>query len=209
MFNNSGETDRIVQLQSALLMGFWHSEKDARTQPWYWIGVAISICQMLGLHRDPDSVKYNSSFTDRQRHLWRRLWWSCVFRDRWLSLTFGRPLRINSSDCDTPMPSASDVLNDLNEMQDSTTNQLIPPDLPQLAEYWVILMRLSKLLGDVLTLNYRACGPAPVLQQVEALESEIHQCKIPDGPEAGQSQLATFYLYHLQLHYQLRPLNTP
>jgi hypothetical protein len=69
MYSNGGERDKIVLLQSSLLMGFWHSALDEHIQPWYWTGIAISLCQVLGLHRDLDSSKYNLSITDRQRRL--------------------------------------------------------------------------------------------------------------------------------------------
>lgn len=203
MYDNGNETDKVVLLQSALLMGFWHSERDSHTQPWYWTGVAISLCQILGLHRDPDSFKFNSSFPAYRRHLWRRLWWTCFFRDRWLSLTLGRPLRINLNDCDTPMPSVTDVLSDLDEIPSSIVDEYIPDDLSQLAEYWVILVQLSKLLGDVLTLGYQPYGPSPKRQQVEGLEADILRLQIPARCPKEDNKFAVFYLYHLQLHYQL------
>ncbi|CAI7611418.1 unnamed protein product [Penicillium discolor] len=142
MYDNGGETDRVVLTQSALLMAFWHSKEDGHAQPWYWIGIAISLCQVLGLHRDPDSAKLNSAFPSRLRPIWRRIWWSCFFRDRWLSLTLGRPMRINLDDCDQPMPSAADLLGDVAELPSSITSAYIPNDLPELAEYWIILLKL-------------------------------------------------------------------
>ncbi|KAL9470861.1 hypothetical protein ACSS6W_008802 [Trichoderma asperelloides] len=146
MYDNGGETDKVVLLQSALLMAFWHSKWDGHSQPWYWTGVAISLAQILGLHRDPDSVKFNTSIPSHRRHLWRRLWWSCFFRDRSLSLTLGRPMRINLSDCNMPMASAADVVSDLSQIPPSVAKAYIPDDLPQLAEYWVLLIQLNKLL---------------------------------------------------------------
>ncbi|KAJ5168039.1 uncharacterized protein N7482_003633 [Penicillium canariense] len=202
MYNNSGETDKVVLIQSALLMGFWHSKGDSHAQPWYWIGVAISLCQMLGLHRDPDAAKVNSAFPDRRRPIWRRLWWSCFFRDRWLSLTLGRPLRINLDDCDQPMPTAADLLSDVAELPASITSAYIPSDFPQLAEYWVILIKLSKLLGEILALSYKPLGSNPTIQQFDSLKTDLLQFRIPSRPGHEQSRLAAFYLYHLQLHYQ-------
>jgi hypothetical protein len=120
MYDNSGETDKAVLLQAALLLSFWHSERDSHSQPWYWSGkwasgmridyanpssgVAISWCQIIGPHRDPDAARVNPLVSPQRRHLWRRLWACCIFRDRWLSLTLGRPLRIRLSDCDMPFP---------------------------------------------------------------------------------------------------------
>lgn len=183
-------------------MGFWHSKGDGHTQPWYWIGVAISLCQILGLHRDPDSAKVNSAFPDRRRPIWRRLWWSCFFRDRWLSLTLGRPLRISLDDCDQPMPSAADLLGDVAELPASITSAYIPNDLPQLADYWIVLIKLSKLLGEIIALSYKPSGASPTLEQFDSLKTNLLEFRIPGRPGHEQSRLAAFYLYHLQLHYQ-------
>ncbi|KAJ6096934.1 hypothetical protein N7486_007680 [Penicillium sp. IBT 16267x] len=202
MYDNGGETDKVVLLQSALLMGFWHSKRDGHAQPWYWLGVAISLCQILGLHRDPDSGKVNSAFPNRRRPIWRRLWWSCFYRDRWLSLTLGRPLRINLEDCNQPMPSVTDLLSDVAELPASIASAYIPNDLPQLADYWIDLIKLSKLLGDVLTLTYKPSGASPTLEQFESLQENILQLWKPGRRGHEQSRLAAFYLYHLQLHYQ-------
>ncbi|EHK42217.1 hypothetical protein TRIATDRAFT_229782 [Trichoderma atroviride IMI 206040] len=201
MYDNGGETDKVVLLQSALLMGFWHSNRDGHSQPWYWTGVAISLAQILGLHRDPDSFKFNTSFPSHRRRLWRRLWWCCFFRDRSLSLTLGRPLRINLNDCNMPMASAADVISDIGQIPHSVAKAYIPDDLPQLAEYWVLLIQLNKLLGDVLTLCYQPFGPSPMLQQIQSLEEEILQFYIPERHGKTQSRLSSFYLYHLQMNY--------
>lgn len=204
MYDNGGEMDKVVLIQSALLMGFWHSKEDGHAQPWYWVGVAISLCQILGLHRDPDSAKVNSVFPGCRRFIWRRLWWSCFFRDRWLSLTLGRPLRITLDDCDQPMPSAADLLSDVAELPASITSAYIPNDLPQLADYWLVLIKLSKLLGEVLALNFKPLGACPTFQQFDSLKTDLLRFRIPGRPGPGheQSRLAAFYLYHLQLHYQ-------
>ncbi|PKX97276.1 Zn(II)2Cys6 transcription factor [Aspergillus novofumigatus IBT 16806] len=201
MYNNGGD-DKITQMQSALLLGFWHSEMNNHAQPWYWTGIAINLGQIMGLHRDPDAVKFNPSITGRRRALWRRLWWSCFFRDRWLSLTLGRPLRINLLDCDLPMPSTADVLSDLSEVSPSVASLFIPEDLAQLSEYWILLLRLSKILGDALTLSYQPKRPNPTIEQVEAIEAELLTLEIPHDCGTEQSEWARFAVYHLQLHYQ-------
>ncbi|KAL4790307.1 cytochrome P450 [Aspergillus venezuelensis] len=202
VLHNNGGGDRITEMQSALLLGFWHSEMNNHAQPWYWTGVAISLGHIMGLHRDPDAVKYNATIADRQRALWRRLWWSCVYRDRWLSLTLGRPLRINLRDCDVAMPSVTDVLCDLAEIHPSTSASLIPEDLPQLTEYWITLLQLSKTLGDVLTLSYQPQGSNPTLSQVEELETEALGLNVPRHCSPSLTPRSKFAVYHLQLHHQ-------
>lgn len=201
MYDNGGETDCTIRLQSALLLGFYHSDDDAHAEPWYWTGIAISLCQIMGLHRPPHSAP-RSPRDERQQRLWRRLWWCCLFRDRWLSLTLGRPLRINLDDCDVPEPVAADLLCDTTDLPQQVPAIYTPSDLPQLAEDWVKLIRLSKMLGDVLALWYRPVAPAPKLQQFEALEAEALLFRTWNKEEPRSSQLATFSLCHLKLHYQ-------
>ncbi|KAL4774361.1 fungal-specific transcription factor domain-containing protein [Aspergillus nidulans var. acristatus] len=156
LYNNSGERDKIVLLQASLLLGFWHSEADEHSQPWYWSGISVSLCQMLGLHRNPDTPRYNTAIMDRQRHLWRRLWWTCFQRDRWLSLTLGRPLRIDLDDCDVPMPSVSDIIYDFRDVDPTVFAAFIPDDLPLLAEYWLRLIDLNPPLNKSTLLRQRS-----------------------------------------------------
>jgi hypothetical protein len=195
-----GETDHTVLLQSALLLTFYHSEADTHTQPWYWLGVAISLCQSIGLHRCSSAVCETSPIPKQQQRLWRRLWWTCVFRDRWLSLTMGRPLRINMNDCNTMMPSPDDMLSDFVELPEAAA--YTPRELPLLAEYWVTMIQLTQLLGDTLTLSYQPFGPRPSFQQVEDLERKILSFRLPENQETVSNPHAIFYLYHLHLHYQ-------
>ncbi|KAL4923009.1 Zn(II)2Cys6 transcription factor [Aspergillus undulatus] len=201
MHNNNGG-DRITEMQSALLLGFWHSEMNNHAQPWYWTGVAISLGQIMGLHRDFDAVRSNPSITNSQRALWRRLWWSCVYRDGWLSLTLGRPLRINLLDCDVPMPSVPDVLSDMSGISPSVAASFVPGELSQLSEYWILLLRLSKSLGDVLTLSYRPRGTTPTISEVEAIEQELVTLGVPDRIDPAAAPRTRFAISHLQLHYQ-------
>lgn len=205
MYNIGAETDKIVLLQSSLLLGFWHSETDQHVQPWYWTGISVSLCQILGLHRNPDASRRNSAITDQQRHLWRRLWWTCFFRDRWLSLTLGRPMRIDLNDCDVPMTSAADLQSDIAAIPASTTASFIPHDLSWMAQHWVTLIEMSKILGAVLKLNYQTLRARPSLAQVEALEAEIMLCRPSADVEPGLSRESVFYIHHLQLHYQFVP----
>lgn len=156
----------------------------------------------MGLHRFSAGVCANSPITEPQKRLWRRLWWTCFFRDRWLSLTMGRPLRINMNDCNTVPPSPDDMLSDFVGLPEAISAAYIPSDLPQLADYWVTMIQLTQLLGDTLTLCYQPFGTSGSFQQVEAIEKKILRFQLPKTQETGQSPLATFYLYHLQLHYQ-------
>ncbi|KAE8337115.1 hypothetical protein BDV24DRAFT_140595 [Aspergillus arachidicola] len=195
--------DKIVLLQASLLMGFWISELDEHMQPWYWTGTAINLCHMLGLHRNPDASRINPAISNRQRLLWRRLWWSSFYRDRWLGFNFGRPLRINLNDCDTPMPRVTDLLDDVAGVPEPTLSAFLPHDLSKLASYWVTLIELSKHLGNVLNMNYLTIREVPTIEQFECLEGEILNCRLPDQYELGLTSLERFHSFHVHLHYQV------
>lgn len=111
-------------------------------------------------------------------------------------------MRIDLNDCDMPMASARDLLNDVEGIEASTAEAFVPDDLPRMAEFWVTLVEMSKILGAVLKLNYQTLRRRPSLSQVEALEAQILLCRLPGDDEPGLSREAVFYIYHLQLHYQ-------
>ncbi|KAF5020290.1 hypothetical protein F66182_7666 [Fusarium sp. NRRL 66182] len=201
LYDVGGTMSKEHQLQCALLLCFWHSDRDSHSQPWYWSGVAVSLCQIIGLHRNPDSVTVNPHVSPQSRRMWRRLWGACLFRDRWLSLTLGRPMRIRLEDCDMPFPTLEDVLFDVEELGPLLKETYIPEDLDRLAQYWISLLQLSRLLGNILILCYQQNGSAPSLQQCESLEAELLQYRIPETGRSG-SRLEDFFYYHAQLHHQ-------
>ncbi|OTA03117.1 Zn2Cys6 transcriptional regulator [Trichoderma parareesei] len=192
-YHNTGEKNNLILLQGALLLGFWNSDIEDHMQPWQWSGKAINLCQILGLHRDIDSVGYNSSITEQQRSLFRRLWWTCFWRDRWLSVSLGRPLRINLDESDTSDPLVSDIAIDLEGVPESITSAYLPRDLPRLAEYWIQLIRMTKLLGKTLTTCYQLRRPKPTISQIDALEAELMRLNMPDHPDPMLALLVTFY----------------
>ncbi|KAM6485739.1 fungal-specific transcription factor domain-containing protein [Trichoderma sp. SZMC 28011] len=202
VYNNGGEKNNLILLQGALLLGFWNSDIEDHMQPWQWSGRAINLCHVLGLHRDIDAIGYNPSITERQRSLFRRLWWTCFWRDRWLSVSLGRPLRINLDESDTPDPLVSDIAVDLEGIPESVTSAFFPRDLPRLAEYWIQLIQMTKLLGKTLMTCYQLRRPKPTINQIDTLEAELMRFNMPEHPDPILSRLATFYYYHLQLHYQ-------
>ncbi|KAI1503158.1 hypothetical protein F5X99DRAFT_376070 [Biscogniauxia marginata] len=201
-YDNGCEEDRITIIQSVSLLAFWYSDLGERTESWHWVGIAISLSQTLGLNRDPDRGQYNARLSDRQRQLWRRIWWSCFFRDRWLSLAMGRPMRINSRDCDTPMPSAEDLTDDFSELPPLIRAKYMPSDFRQLADHWVVFLHLSKVLGTILSENYCATGSLPSRTWIEATEQELMCCMAQIGERpADASPGLSFYSYHLRLHF--------
>lgn len=165
-------------------------------------GIAVNWCQIIGLHRDPDANRHNSLLSSQRRTLWRRLWASCLFRDRWLSLTLGRPLRIRLGDCDMPFPVAKDVLCDLDSLSSELQVSYVPENLDVMIEHWILLINLSEMLGEILSLLYQDLGKRSTLLQFDELESRLSSFMVPEVHITRQSPLAMFSYYHLQLHLQ-------
>ncbi|TQV91060.1 C6 transcription factor (Ctf1B) [Cordyceps javanica] len=114
------ESDRLVLVQSLLLMTYWYETPDDQKDTWHWMGVAISLAHTIGLHRKPGA----NSMTTGKRKLWKRIWWSCFMRDRLIALGMRRPTRIKDEDFDVPMLTESDF-----EIQTlAENNSLLPAE---------------------------------------------------------------------------------
>lgn len=98
------EDDRIYLLQALLLMTYWYESPNDQKDTWHWMGIAISVATSIGLNKDPSRGTLDKS----RRHLWKRLWWSCVIRDRLIAIGMRRPLRIKSSEHNVPMLTVED-----------------------------------------------------------------------------------------------------
>ena len=123
----------------------------------------------------------------------------------------GRPMRINSRDCDTPEPSATDLLDDFSELPPTLRNKFVPPDFEQLMHQWSAFLRLSKVLGNILSENYCLSGPVPSKNWIEATERELMHCMTLGPHEVGYGQqrnassaspALAFQRYQLQLHFK-------
>lgn len=94
-------------------------------------------------------------------------------------------------------------MNDFSELPPQVRNMYEPPDFRQLAEHWVVLLHLSKVLGTILSENYSATSPLPSRTWVEATEQDLMRCIAQAGerPEDASPSLS-FYSYHLRLHFK-------
>lgn len=114
------EADRLVLVQSLMLMTYWYETPDDQKDTWHWMGVAISLAHTIGLHRDPGAT----GMAPAKQKLWKRIWWSCFMRDRLIALGMRRPTRIKDEDFDVPML----VEDDFEIKALSETNTVVPPE---------------------------------------------------------------------------------
>lgn len=165
---------------------------------WHWVHQAISLAQTTGLHRNPGNIP--------QRRLWAIIWWACLVRDRLVSLGTGRPMHVNSLDCDVPMLS----IEDLREEDDST-------DECAVKEMFVELVKLCQYIEGVLSLRHSPAAAASATpDQVkvcdDALKSWLQNlspsARLQEEPflPTGRANIATLYRSILrQIYKQVLP----
>lgn len=99
------EVDRISLIQSLLLMTYWYETPDDQKDSHHWMGIAVSLAQTIGLHRNPGK---SMTMEPARQQLWKRIWWSTYMRDRLIALGMRRPTRIKNGDFDVPMLTVDD-----------------------------------------------------------------------------------------------------
>ncbi|ETI19562.1 hypothetical protein G647_09396 [Cladophialophora carrionii CBS 160.54] len=146
------ETDKLCLIQSVLLLGYWLGNSHDRMDSWHWVGVATSLSQSLGLHRDAGCSRIPPS----HRSLWRRIWWCCFYRDRCIALGMGRAYRINTADCDVKDLTLEDlVCSGMPSPDLKDTSAAIVRRCNSYAPIFLEIIKASRLLGDVLASVYR------------------------------------------------------
>lgn len=181
LYDLDRSTDKVTLIQAVLLMGFWYTDAYDHTGAWHWVGIAISLAQSLGLHRKPSRRSAVSGGDNTRRaSLIRRIWWTCLVRDRWVALAKGRPVRIHDEDCDVPVPVLDDFAGDLEAAANPSFQHLLPAGGAQsatpLARMWLRLVSISALLGRIVRAHYRVQGPPPSLEDIDAFEKELRIC---------------------------------
>ncbi|KAJ5378981.1 C6 transcription factor, partial [Penicillium cosmopolitanum] len=78
------------------------------------------------------------------------------------------------------------------------TSPLRVPSLSSSTEHF----ELSCQLGKIMTVNYQAARSKPSLRELEMIESQLLQSRLPDQYEVGLMPSTRFYSNHVHLHYQ-------
>jgi hypothetical protein len=206
VFDVEYEKDQIVLIQSAILLSFWNADAAERTGSWYWNGVAISLCQGLGLHRDPQRGRSRSTrpnIPHQQCQLWRILWWSCYFREAWLALAFGRPMRVHRKDTDTPMPIEADMEVFIATVDPASREEFFPKCMTDLFTLWKFVLDLSIILGEILSRYYEPNFQHPSASEIQSTENSL------DGLFEGYARhswtkddLTLFYHHHFEMLFE-------
>lgn len=182
-------------------MSFYSSDTEDKTGPWHWIGVAISLCQTAGLHRNPHPTA--SRIPQHHQKHWRLIWWSCVHQDVWFSVGMGRPVRINLDDCDTqlPVPGDSDAM--AVGVSETLREKYLPAGMPALSQLFVELIKLAVIQANILSTHYRARQIRPSMADVVEVEQRISTTYKKASCFISSENLTVYYhACHLALFLQ-------
>jgi hypothetical protein len=172
-------------------MGHFYANAEDRMGPWHWNGIAISLSHTVGLHM------LTSPTRDGIQPLWRCVWWCIYYREVWLSMGQGRPMRISLDHCSTPMLGSHDTSPDCSPQY----QYYLPEQIGTLLGMWLRLIRVTRVMGEILSTNYTVKGAGPSRAIIEKDENEIRANCFPDEINDQNPVLAS-HLYQFQLHVQ-------
>ncbi|KAH7078785.1 fungal-specific transcription factor domain-containing protein [Paraphoma chrysanthemicola] len=185
LFDLTPEKDKIVLVQSALLLSFWFEDGEDVKQSWYWSSIAIGIAQTLGLHRSTTTVAAQT--TAMQRSLRRDIWHCCEYRDVWLAFGMGRPLRISASNNKTALPEDLSSSN-IGVVLDGEEIYSLE-EAKEFNDAWTTLIALTGILRELMT-----------KEKLAPSQSEKFKARLSMSSTYGASGLLTRVQRHFQLH---------
>lgn len=153
LFEADWETNSLVVLQALFLLTFLRVPMSTVKGHRYWLSAAINLAHLHGLHRASSG---SSSAVSAQAKLRRRIWWSLYYRDIHSSISLGLPARVREEDCDVPMLTPSDLLDDTTP----AVSWLADPPSREQVVYVVNMPRLMCLLSRIVN-RFFAPKPSP------------------------------------------------
>ena len=168
-------------------MSHYYPSMVEQRHTWFWVHQAIGLAQGAGLHRDAGEAP--------QRRLWARIWWACLVRDRLIALGTGRPMHINSLDCNVPLLSTADLEEEGDCAEDFAVKAI-----------FIEFLKLCQYMEGVLSLPLATSES--VQQQISLCESTLHSwlsnlnpaARLREDPTIGVREGGISTLYRTLLH---------
>ncbi|PYH42222.1 transcription factor domain-containing protein [Aspergillus saccharolyticus JOP 1030-1] len=179
------EDDRIVILQTLLLMTYWSDhQNNPHRDIWDWIGVCNTQAHSIGLNRDAST----SNMDSRVKRLRARIWWSLYSRDRLIAMGLRRPTQVNEGTSNVPMLKLDDF--DLEPFHPAVIKMFRCRQLEdishqkRLATMFIEKAKLCQCIGRVLFAQYSpsqyqfgvTTRTTTSLVPRQASESEVARC---------------------------------
>jgi hypothetical protein len=111
-------------------------------------------------------------------------------------------MRIHQDDCDVPLPTAEDIVSDLNSVSSQAQDKFMPPDAEILARMWTRFVNISAVLGSILRLHYRVQGRKPDSEEIDIYAETLDDCADTENLSNHSNHNTRLHAYQLDLFYQ-------
>ncbi|KAJ9483120.1 hypothetical protein VN97_g10293 [Penicillium thymicola] len=145
LYDAGYETDAIVTIQATFLMCYWWNGLLEHKDPWYWLGISVGMAQALGLHQAKSYIRLE----EKDRKLWRRLWWMVYAMDIHLSMLLDRPPHVQGRLCNVPPLSETDF-----EQAEPEETELSREGLNEANAFAINAMQLARTVDPYFTLKF-------------------------------------------------------
>ncbi|KAI9932217.1 hypothetical protein MW887_009727 [Aspergillus wentii] len=156
----------IPTIQTLLLLSAQECGRGNRTQAWLYSGMAFRLLDDLGISIDSRKYSGSAHLSDEDIEIRNRLFWSCYFWDKMVSLYFGRAPTMQHSRVSPPRM----ILDDTSEIEAWTPHGVIfpdgthyPPTQAHSTSCFMKMCGLAEILNQVLVHIYD-----PIRQSSEA-----------------------------------------
>ncbi|ATZ46842.1 hypothetical protein BCIN_02g01900 [Botrytis cinerea B05.10] len=136
------------------------------------LGAGVQSSQAIGLHKE----SLWGPLTETAKEVRRRAWWALYVLDRFSSITYGRPLSINDSDCDVRMPGKMDDVSKvhplLNSLEHVDANSPTQVTLNSYHRFKFALYTIaSPIIGGIY--NLKKSNPSNMVQQAILINTNL------------------------------------
>ncbi|KAF8470363.1 fungal-specific transcription factor domain-containing protein [Gautieria morchelliformis] len=218
ILNQTYASSRPSTCQALLLLSYREIGIGAMAQAWLYVGMAVRMAQDLGLHRSADRWQRTGSelFSATERQVRKRIWFSCVIMDKYVSTYIGRPLSIFERDFDTPYPT-EEVEEEMELWQSKPTahggttpkveepSSYVPVPV-RLISCFTACARLSGILSNIVETIYAVHPPPTHSRHTESaiLEKRLDKwyVELPEHLQLNCSSTTTPPPHVLTLHMQ-------
>ena len=164
LYDANYEDDRITIVQALMLMGwYWEGPEDVTKNVFYWTRVATVVAQGSGMHRSVEDTPLSRP----DKRLWKRIWWTLFTRDRSVAVALGRPVQINTDDCDVDMVTEDDFIED-----EEDQSAKYPPN-PVHVHFFLQYVRLCEIMGLVLSQQYSVSSKGRRQNAIDLTSSDM------------------------------------
>ncbi|KAJ5101212.1 hypothetical protein N7456_007264 [Penicillium angulare] len=206
LFTVGYHSDKVVLLQSVLMLSFYGPHIQSYWNPGSWTGFGVTIAVSLGLHR---AATYAHSHFGEKTRLLRRVWWVLVTREAYTSALLGRSFRLNMSLCDTePL-----TYEDFEDIIACSHQRQSDCQCKHPAHYQIEISKLSLILRRILIRRFGPGESTSTVAQIHQLLLDW-QSNLPDSinwiqRRSSQCRLSVIFKIMFNYHIILLHMSKP